>query len=121
MRCGVFAAAMARQVDSYLRIPMTSRTALRMDQAVPPHQGLLRGQRERRQDTDLERHVGIRPGGNRLERAGDQILALRLSTDSESHAFRENAHFTGLRRYRLPRNGQRKLQTGDCICLLTGH
>ena len=42
-----------------------------VDQAAPAHQGLLRYQRERGEDANLDRGVGLRAGGNRF--AGRQL------------------------------------------------
>ena len=38
-----------------------------MDQAASSDQGLLRYQRERRQDPDLDRHLGLRAGRHRSQ------------------------------------------------------
>lgn len=67
-----------------------------MDYAAPPNKDRLWSQRKRSEDADLDRGVGLRLAGHRPETAGDQIVALQLSTDSESHSFRDNAHCMGL-------------------------
>ena len=64
-----------------------------MDQATPAHQGLLRHQRERGEDPNLDRSVGLRAGGDRAQTVGAEHQSLPNSTDSQRHAFRENAHF----------------------------
>src|ERR1019366_10054544 len=43
---------------------------LQVDQAAPAHQGLLRHQRERREDPDLDRGLGLRAGGHRSQAPG---------------------------------------------------
>ena len=63
--------------------------------------GLLRNQGERCEVSNLDRRLGLCPRGNRPEAPRHQVIPLQLSTGPESHAFRKNAHFTGLRRYRL--------------------
>jgi len=57
-----------------------------MDQAALAHQGVLRHQRERREDPNLDRGVGLCAGGDRAQAVGDrgqlyqilQILSLTL-------------------------------------------
>ncbi len=48
-----------------LQVTMASRTVLQMDQTASQNQGILRNQRERREDADLDCRVGLRAGGNR--------------------------------------------------------
>ena len=74
---------------------MAGRTVLQMDQAAPPHQGLLRHQRERRQDPNLDRHLSLCPRRHRPKTTEDRIHALPNPTDPERYPLRENAHFTG--------------------------
>lgn len=51
-----------------LQIAMAGGTVLQMDQAAPPNQGLLRDQRERREDSYLNCRIGLRAGGSRPQR-----------------------------------------------------
>jgi hypothetical protein len=60
------------------------------------------GTRERGEDPDLDRGLHLRTGGDRPEAPATGSELLPNSTDFESHAFRENAHFTGLGSDRLP-------------------
>ena len=64
-----------------------------MDQAAPAHQGLLRHQRERGEDANLDRGLGLRAGGHRPQAPGAEGQPLPNPTDLERDAFRENAHF----------------------------
>ena len=61
---------------------------LQMDQAAPADQGLLRHQRERGEDADLDRGVDVRAGGDRAQAAGAGGQPVPDSTDSQPHAFR---------------------------------
>jgi len=66
-----------------------------MDQAAPAHQGVLRDELERGKDANLDRHLGLRPGGNRQKEAEPRREPLHNSTDFERHPVRKNPHFTG--------------------------
>jgi len=69
-----------------------------MDQAALTHQGILRHERERSEDSDMDRGVDIRAGGSRAQTAGTGRQLVPDFTDSQPHAFRESAHFTGTSR-----------------------
>ena len=79
-----------------------------MDQTAPAHQSLLRNQRERCQNADMDRHLRIPSCGDHEKAAEHQAVALHNSTDFERVSFRKNAAFTGIsesgqlkRRWRL--------------------
>ena len=74
---------------------------LQMDQAASANQGLLRNQRERGEDSNLDRGLGLRPRRHRPEAFGPGGQPLPNPTDFERYAFRENAHFTGPSSIRL--------------------
>ena len=76
---------------------------LQVDQAALADQEVLRHQRERREDPDLDRRLGVRAGGDRAQEVGSGGESLPNPTDSQRYAFRENAHFTGLAAVRFPR------------------
>ena len=67
------------------------------------NQVVLRHQRERRQDADLDRCLDLRAHRYRPEtpRAGSESLP--DSTDSQRYAIRKNARFTGTPAIRLPK------------------
>ena len=65
------------------------------DQAEPANQVFLWEQRERCENPNLDRHVGLRTGRHGSEALGPAEQPLPNSTDFERGAFRENAHFTG--------------------------
>src|SRR6516162_9367544 len=65
-----------------------------MDQTSPADQGLLRHQRECREDADLDCGVDVRAGGDRTQAVGAGRQLVSNPTDSQRVAFRENAHWT---------------------------
>src|ERR1017187_7714113 len=67
---------------------------LQMDQTALAHQGVFRHQRERRQDPNLDRNLGLRPGRHRLQTTPAGLKPLPNPTDSECYPVRENPHFT---------------------------
>jgi len=93
---------------------------LQMDQAAPADQGLLRHQRKRGEDSDLDRGVDVRAGGDRAQAAAAGGQPVPDSTDSQPHAFRENAHFMRPSGHRPGRQFRRKCQPTDSLRLLTG-
>ncbi len=76
-----------------LQAALAGGTVLQMDQAAPADQGFLRHQRERGEDPNLDRGVGVCAGGDRAQAVGTGGQPVPDSTDSQPHAFRENAHF----------------------------
>jgi hypothetical protein len=76
-----------------LQVSLAGGTVLQMDQAAPAHQSLLRDQRECGEDPDMDRGVGLCAGGNPTQAVEAAGQSLPNATDSERHAFRENAHF----------------------------
>ena len=83
-----------------LQVSLAGGTILQMDQAAPAHQSFLRDQRECGEDPDMDRGVGLRAGGDRTQAAAPRGQSLPNATDSERHAFRENAHFIGPSKHR---------------------
>ena len=53
-----------------LQATLAGGTVLQMDQAAPADQSLLRHQRERREDANLDRGFGVRAGGHRAQATG---------------------------------------------------
>ena len=51
-----------------------------MDQAAPAHQGLLRHQRECRENPNLDRCLGLRAGGHRAKTARHRSCSLSNPT-----------------------------------------
>ena len=86
-----------------LPFALAGGAVLPMDQAAPADQEVLRCQRERREDSDLDRRLGLRAGGDRAQAVGSGGESLPNPTDSQRHAIRENAHSTGLAAARFPR------------------
>jgi Domain of unknown function (DUF4372)/Transposase DDE domain len=70
-----------------LQIALAGGTVLQVDQAAPPNQGLLWDQRECREDPNLDRRVGLRPGGHHPQASHATDQPLPDSTDSERDAF----------------------------------
>ena len=84
-----------------IQVPLAGRIVLQVDQAAPADQGFLRHQRERGEDPNLDRGLGLCPGGHRSQALGAGGEPLPDSTDFERDAFRENAHSTGTSRVGL--------------------
>ena len=104
-----------------LQAALAGGAVLQMDQAAPADQSLLRHQRERREDSNLDRGVGVRAGGHRAQAAGAGGQPVPDSTDSQPYAFRENAHFTGTSGHPTPDADLRRSQQPiDSVRLLTG-
>jgi hypothetical protein len=78
-----------------LQVPLAGGIVLQVDQAAPADQGVLRDQRKRGENANLDRGLGLRAGGNHPQAPGAGSEPLPNSTDFERDAFRENAHFTG--------------------------
>ena len=93
----------ALTIAQIYKSPLAGGIVLQVDQAAPANQGLLRHQRERGEDPNLDRGLGLRAGGHRPQAPGTGGEPLPNSTDFERDAFRENAHFTGTSSIRLPR------------------
>ena len=86
-----------------LPFALAGGAVLQVDQAALADQEVLRRQRERREDPDLDRRLGLRAGRDRAQEVGPGGESLPNPTDSQRYPFRENAHFTGLAAVRLPR------------------
>ena len=61
-----------------------------MDQTAPANQIIFRYLRERRQESDLGRNLGVCPRGHRQEAPQSQGRSLHNSTDTESDFVRKN-------------------------------
>jgi hypothetical protein len=68
----------------------------------------LRHQRERREDSDLDRRLDLRARGHHSQAVGPRSQPLPNSTDSQRYSFRENAPFTGVPGGPLPNRLSRK-------------
>ena len=86
-----------------------------MDQAAPANQGVSRRQRERGEDSNPDRSLGLRAGGDHPQAPGPGGEPPPNSTDFELDASRENAHFTGPSAIRLPEEFTRSFQAVDSI------
>ena len=91
----------ALTIAAHLQATLAGGAILQMDQAASAHQGLLRHQRERREDPNLDRGVDLCAGSHRAQAARSGSQSLPDSTDSQCYPFRENAHFTGTSGVRL--------------------
>ncbi len=63
---------------------------------------VLRRLRERLENADLDRRLGLRAGCDCAQEVGPRGESLPNPTDSQRYLIRENAHFTGLAAVRLP-------------------
>jgi succinate dehydrogenase hydrophobic anchor subunit len=77
-------------------------------------------QRERGEDPNLDCGIGVRSGGDRAQTAETGGQPVSDSTDSQPHAFRENAHFMRPSGHRRPRQFHGKRQPTDSVRVLTG-
>src|SRR5271170_5121355 len=59
-----------------ISLPLAGGAFLQMDQAAPADQGVLRNFRKRGEDTNLDRHLGLRPRRHRQEAAEPAAIAL---------------------------------------------
>ena len=84
----------ALTIAQHLQVALADRVVLQVDQAAPADQAVLRYQRERREDANLDRGLGLRTGRDRAQEVGPGGESLPNSTDSQRYPFRENAHFT---------------------------
>ena len=110
----------ALTIAQHLQVPLAGGIVLQVDQAAPADQGLLRHQRERGEDPNLDRRLGLRARGHRPQATGAGGEPLPDSTDFERHAFRENAHFTGTSSLRLRDRFRRFWQPIESVRLIAG-
>ena len=75
----------------HLQVALADRVVLQVDQAAPADQEVLRHQRERREDANLDRRLGLRTGRDRAQEVGPGGESLPNPTDSQRYPFRENA------------------------------
>src|ERR1019366_9542544 len=101
-----------------LQAALASGAVLQMDQTAPAHQGLLRNQRERRENTNLDRRFGLRSGCHRAQTARDRIQSLPNPTGLESYPVRENSHFTGTSADRIPTRNTMPRQPTESVQLI---
>ena len=87
---------------SALQISLAGRTLLQVDQATD--QGVFRNQRERRQEPNLDRHLGLPPRGHPQKTTRLATRSLHNSTDLESHELREKVHPTSTYGFRAHRS-----------------
>ena len=106
---------------SDLQVPLAGGTVLQVDQTTLADQGLLRHQRERGEDPNLDRRLGLRARGHRSQAPGAGGEPLPDSTGFERDAFRDNAHFTGTSSAGLRKRLRRFRQPVDSVRLLAGH
>jgi hypothetical protein len=78
---------------SNLQVEVGRGVVLQMDQAAPQNQSVLRHQRERREDPDLDRRIDLRAAGHCQKTLGGGCHSVPNSTGFERNPFRENARF----------------------------
>ena len=71
-------------------LPMAGRAVLQVDQAASADQAVLRHDRERRKDADLDRRLRLRAGRHREEATENCRQPLRNATDPEPDHVRAN-------------------------------
>ena len=61
-----------------LQVALAGRIVLQVDQAAPEDQEVLRHFRERREDADLDRRLGLRTGGDRAQEVGPEASLYQI-------------------------------------------
>jgi hypothetical protein len=79
-----------------LQMPLAGGIVLQMDQATSADQGILRHQRERGEDSSLDRDFRVRSRRNCQEKIKFGSESLHNFTDFECDTIRKNAHFAGV-------------------------
>ena len=72
-------------------MPLADRAVLQIDQAAPAHSQLLRQQRKRRKDPNLDRRRRLRAYRHRQKTLGPRSEPLHNPADGQRHGFRKNA------------------------------
>ncbi len=75
---------------SALPQPLAGRALLQVDQATPPHQGVLWHLGQRREDPNLDCHLRLRPGRDCTQAPKDRARPLHYSPDPERVPLRES-------------------------------
>jgi hypothetical protein len=102
-------------VDFERLFVFTLSAAFFVVRAASANQGVLRHQRKRREDPNLDRRVSLCAGRHRPKAFGPGDQPLPNSTDFERDAFRENAHFTGTSATGFPKRFTRFRQSTDSV------
>jgi hypothetical protein len=76
-------------------MPSISRAVLQMDQTAPTNQSVLWHQRERAEDSNMDRHFCMRSRGHCQEAIEAGSEPLHNSTNFACDHIRENANFAG--------------------------
>ena len=79
-----------------LQTEVAGGAVFQMDKTTPAHQAILRHDRKRRQDANLDRRQRLRAHRDHQEASRPGRLALHFVTDFLAHALRKNARFSGL-------------------------
>src|SRR3954464_8533442 len=69
-----------------------------MDQTASADQSLLRYERERCEDTGVDRHQRLRARGHRQERTWDRTVPARNLANPQRDVVRENPYFSSIER-----------------------
>jgi hypothetical protein len=72
-----------------IQMSLADRTVLQVDQTAPPHQSFLWDVIQRGQDTTMDSHINLCPGGYPQKTNEHQRSSLQHITDSERHIIRE--------------------------------
>jgi len=104
----------------HLQATLAGGVVLQMDQATPAHQSLLRNQRERRENPNMDRCIGLCAGCHRAQTARTEDQPLPNPTGSLPNSIRENPHFTGTSADRLPGRFTLLFQPTESVRLIAG-
>ena len=82
----------ALTIAQLYKLPLADGTVLQMDQAAPPHQGILRYLRERREDPNLDCHKRLLACRHHQEGAQTGPQSQRNLANSQHFAFPESSY-----------------------------
>ena len=88
-----------------LQMSMAGRIVLQMDQTKPAYQILLRDERQRGEDSSVDRDQRLRARRHRQEGTRAGAEPQRNLANSQPHAFREDPYFSGIERAKTARSG----------------
>ncbi len=99
---------------------LASGIVLQMDQAASANQNVLRHFRECTQNSNLDRHLGLRAGGDCQKTTEARRQPLQNSTNPKRHSLRENPDIRGAFIIRMRNGANHPLQTIDPVPLTLG-
>src|SRR5918996_2192095 len=115
-----FRAARAHDYPT-LSLALADRVVLQVDQTASSYQSVLWHHRKRRQNSNLDRYLGLRARGHHQKTAQPIGESLRTSTDSKPNLVRKNSTNSITCQFRPSNRFARSSQTIESIQLTLGH